>query len=339
LKEGSMNDASGPSRIITRGRVLRALASGVLTLLLANAAAAAAQGTAPLAPPAAQRDFAGRVDVGGGRQIYMDCHGIGTPTVVLVSGGRDRGDIWNAAPGSESSTPNVFSAVGGFTRVCEYDRPGTASPTEQGFEPSRSDPVPQPTTAQDAVADLHALLTAAGEPGPYVLVGHSVGGLITRLYTSSYPDDVAGLVLVDSLSEGLHAGLTPDQWARFQQLNAVRDPYTSYADYEKIDEVRSFEQVEAAAPVGGIPVVVLTADESIALIVREMLEAGLLPSDTPATFGDALWQAQLAAQDALPRAFPNVEHVTNTNAGHYIHLENPQLVIDSIREVVEQVRP
>jgi pimeloyl-ACP methyl ester carboxylesterase len=333
-----MNSASGPSRLITRCRVLRVIASGVFTLLLANAAAAAAQGTAALAPPAAQGDFAGRVDIGGGRHLYVECHGIGTPTVVLVSGLRDRGDVWNAALGSGSSTPSVFSAVGRFTRVCEYDRPGTASPTEKGFDPSRSDPVPQPTTARDAVADLHALLIAAGEPGPYVLVGHSVGGLITRLYTSSYPDDVAGLVLVDSLSEGLHAGLTPDQWARFEQLNAVRDPYTSYGDYETIDAVRSFQQVEATDPVGGIPVVVLTADQSIALIIREMFEAGLLPSDMPANFGDALWQAQLAAQDALARAFPNVEHITNTNAGHYIQAENPQLVINSIREVVEKVR-
>jgi hypothetical protein len=102
--------------------------------------------------------------------------------------------------------------------------------------------------------------------------------------------------------------------------------------------VRSFEQVEAADPVGGIPVVVLTADQSIALIIGELFQAGLLPSDMPASFGDALWQAQLAAQDALPRAFSNVQHITNTNAGHYIQTENPQLVIDSIREVVEKVR-
>src|SRR5205085_9238688 len=129
------------------------------------------------------------------------------------------GGIWTAAPGAGSRSPNVVSAVGRLRRVWEYGRPGTGRPTEKGFDPSRSDPVPQPTTAQDAVADLRALLTAAGEPGPYVLVGHSVGGLISRLYTSTYPDDVAGLVLVDSLSEGLHAGLTPDQWARFEQLN------------------------------------------------------------------------------------------------------------------------
>jgi pimeloyl-ACP methyl ester carboxylesterase len=335
---GILNRSTGPSCLTSRRGVLRVTAGGVLALVLVTAAAVAAQGTVPPARPAAQGDFAGLIDIGGGRHLYMECHGIGTPTVVLVSGLRDRGDIWNAAPGSGSSTPNVFSAVGRFTRVCEYDRPGTASPTEKDFDPSRSDPVPQPTTARDAVADLHALLTAAGEAGPYVLVGHSVGGLISRLYTSIYPDDVAGLVLVDSLSEGLHAGLTPDQWARFEQLNAVRDPYTSYRDYEKIDEVRSFEQVEAADPVGGIPVVVLTADQSIALIIGELFQAGLLPSDMPASFGDALWQAQLAAQDALPRAFSNVQHITNTNAGHYIQTENPQLVIDSIREVVEKVR-
>ena len=63
--------------------------------------------------------------------------------------------------------------------------------------------LPQPTTAGNAVADLHALLTAAGETGPYVLVAHSYGGLIGRLYASTYPDEISGLVLVDALSEGL----------------------------------------------------------------------------------------------------------------------------------------
>ena len=64
---------------------------------------------------------------------------------------------------------------------------------------SRSDPVPQPRTARDLVADLHALLHAAAVPGPYVLVGHSLGGVVVRLYASTYPDEVAGLVLVDAL--------------------------------------------------------------------------------------------------------------------------------------------
>ena len=109
------------------------------------------------------RDFAGLVDVGGGRKMYLECRGIGSPAVVLVAGLRGSAEDWNIA---EKPGPRVFPEVAKFTRVCAYDRPGTPV----GEKPSRSDPVPQPTTARNAVADLHALLTAAGEAGPYVLV-------------------------------------------------------------------------------------------------------------------------------------------------------------------------
>ena len=77
----------------------------------------------------------------------------------------------------------------------------------------------QPTTAQDAASDLHALLSAAKEPTPYVMVGHSYGGMVARLYASTYPDDVSGLVLVDALTEGLQETETPEQWA-VQRLGA-----------------------------------------------------------------------------------------------------------------------
>src|SRR4029077_10283461 len=121
------------------------------------------------------RDFAGLVDIGGGRKMYLKCRGTGSPTVVLVGGLRASAEDWSIA---EKSAPAVFPAVCKFTRVCACDRPGT--PVDE--KPSRSDAVPQPTTAKDAVADLHALLSAAGEAGPYVLVGHSYGGLVVRLY-------------------------------------------------------------------------------------------------------------------------------------------------------------
>src|SRR3954463_12179461 len=104
--------------------------------------------------------------------------------------------------------PSGFPKVGKFTRLGAGDRPGTPV----GEKPSRSDPVPQPTTAKDAVADLHALLNAAGEAGSYVLAGHSYGGLIVRLYTSTYPREVSGIVLIDALSEGLQDAETPEQW-------------------------------------------------------------------------------------------------------------------------------
>ena len=79
----------------------------------------------------------------------------------------------------------VFPEVGKFTRVCAYDRPGT---TTLDGELSPSTPVPQPTTAQDGAADLHALLRAARQQGPYVLVAHSWGALNVRLFASRHPD-------------------------------------------------------------------------------------------------------------------------------------------------------
>src|SRR5437660_9599256 len=123
----------------------------------------------------------GLVDIGGGRKMYLTCHGTGSPTVVLVSGLKASADDWNIA---EKSASAVFPEVSKLTRVCSYDRPGTPV----GEKPSRSDPVPQPTTAKDAVADLHALLSAAGETGPYVLVGHSYGGFGRQALCEDLPE-------------------------------------------------------------------------------------------------------------------------------------------------------
>jgi Predicted hydrolases or acyltransferases (alpha/beta hydrolase superfamily) len=143
--------------------------------------------------------------------MYLKCAGKGSPAVVLVGGLRASAEDWSI---SDKSKPTVFAEVGEFTRVCACDRPGTPV----GDKPSRSDAVPQPTTAKDAVADLHALLSAAGEAGPYVLVGHSYGGLIVRLYASIYPKEVSGLELVDALSDGLQDAETPQQWVIQRKL-------------------------------------------------------------------------------------------------------------------------
>lgn len=80
---------------------------------------------------------------------------------------------------------------------------------------SRSDPVAMPRTTRDAVQELHAMLRAADLPGPYVLVGHSLGGMIVRHYASTFSRQVAGLVLVDALAERLDRQLGPDYWARY----------------------------------------------------------------------------------------------------------------------------
>jgi pimeloyl-ACP methyl ester carboxylesterase len=122
---------------------------------------------------------AGLVDIGGGRKIYLECQGTGSPTVILVSGRSDRSDIWHTLADTAKPGLAVYPAVAKFTRVCAYDRPGTVTIAGNAIEPSRSTSVPQPITPKNAVADLHALLMAAKVPGPYVLVGHSYGGLIS----------------------------------------------------------------------------------------------------------------------------------------------------------------
>src|SRR5688572_16401991 len=153
-------------------------------------------------PTAAAGDFAGLVDIGDGRHIYLECQGSGRPTVILEAGFRTRADVWsNDLVQPDAPRTMVFQGVSEFTRVCAYDRPGTATVLEDGLHPSRSDPVAMPRNAELSVSDLHGLLQAAEIPGPYVMVGHSYGGMLARLFAAEYPDEVAGLVLVDAFSE------------------------------------------------------------------------------------------------------------------------------------------
>ncbi len=116
----------------------------------------------------------------GDHRLHLDCRGEGGPTVVLFNG---LGEI-------SASWEKVAGPVATSTRVCAYDRAGQAW----------SDDVDEPQDGIAAARDLRALLAAAGEEGPYVLVGHSIGGLYAMTYASTYPGDVAGMVLLDGSS-------------------------------------------------------------------------------------------------------------------------------------------
>jgi pimeloyl-ACP methyl ester carboxylesterase len=117
------------------------------------------------------------VDVGG-RTLNLYCSGEGSPAVIFETGGNDPGYDWNL----------LQTSVATFTRACWYDRAGV------GW----SDPPQSPRTSASVVGDLHQLLSRAGVPPPYVLVGASIGAEYARIYTDRYPHDVAGLVFVDS---------------------------------------------------------------------------------------------------------------------------------------------
>lgn len=281
-------------------------------------------------------DFAGTVSLGNGREIYMECRGRGSPTVVLVSGLGERADNWMTLPAPAPPDRAVFPAVADFSRVCAYDRPGTATPTETGFALSRSTQVPRLATVQDSADDLHRLLTASGEPGPYVLVGHSLGGPIIRLHAADHPANVAALVFDDGLSEDLGDGLTPLQLSNFEKLNDPAAQGRPAGSENTFFSAAVVPQLRAAAPPPRVPTIVLTAD--IWPLTAEAIATGVFPPFVDQAFADALWASQLAAQDRMAAKLPGARHITNTHAAHYIHIDNPLLVTASIREVVDRVR-
>ncbi len=241
---------------------------------------------------------------------------------MLISGSQSAGDAWAVrtkdgsvnldAKNLAESPESVVGQVSQFARVCSYDRPGTRLLTGS-ISPSTL--VDQPTTAQQGVADLHAWLTAADVAPPFVLVGHSLGGMIATLYAASYPSQSAGLVLVDPATSFLQDVLSPAQWQSFAGLI---QPMLDGSKREVPDYANSVE-AERVARVGDIPVVVLT-------------------SDKPFDFGvglDAFPEWQRAAD--LLAAQLKADHVTQTDSGHYIPIENADLVASSIKKVIEQV--
>ena len=148
--------------------------SAILLVLTSLTTRLPAQTDSAPAPP-------GKLIELGGYKLHLNCTGNGTPTVVLSAGAGDFSTDWAL----------VQSKVAAFSRVCSYDRSGAAW----------SDLGPKPRTIYQEIFDLERLLRTAGETGPYVLVGQSLGGMAGRLFAEKYPRETAGVVLVDSFSE------------------------------------------------------------------------------------------------------------------------------------------
>lgn len=195
----------------------------------------------------------GKVDIGG-RNLHVVCLGAGSPTVILESG-------WG---GDSSGWSPLMMEVSKYTRACAYDRAGLGE----------SDPLPQkPRTSQDMVDDLHALLTKAPIPGPYILVGHSLGGFNIRLYATKYREEVVGMVSIEGVpvDQFVQCDLptqSPGEDPSFVQARedcqAVKAAFLDWTDNpEFLDYFASEEQVRATGSFGDLPLVVLVADDSI----------------------------------------------------------------------------
>jgi pimeloyl-ACP methyl ester carboxylesterase len=271
------------------------------------------------------------VDIGG-RRLYLACKGSGTPTVILEAGAGNNGDIWSMVEPEAAAKISVFDGVAEFTRVCAYHRPGTVA----GSQRSRSDPAPMPRSAGDVVADLRALLDAAGVRPPYVLVGHSFGGLVVRLFASTVPDEVVGLVLVDAAQEEfwtkLKALVTPEQWEGM--ITGTPPELADYHDFEKLDVDASaveMRRAAAARPLRPLPLIVLS--RGLPMELSPDMSAKL-----PANFSAEQERIWRNCQDELVALVPGAEHVVATKSEHYIQTTEPNLVIAAVRQVVEAAR-
>jgi pimeloyl-ACP methyl ester carboxylesterase len=184
-----------------------------------------------------------------------------------------------------------------------------------------------PRTARQTTADLHALLRAARIPGPYVLVGHSTGGLFTQLYARRYPRRIVGMVLVDSLARRLKSAFAPQEWALFKKLNTDPPPgLEDYADLETVRFDRSYRQlrrIERRRRLRRMPLTVISRT-----VPSE------LPPDVPAGYPETFERVWQVGQRALARLLPDARHVRAARSGHYVMLERPRLVISEIRRVV-----
>jgi pimeloyl-ACP methyl ester carboxylesterase len=236
------------------------------------------------------------VAIDGGR-LHLRCSGSGDVTVLLVAGWDAGSDRWSA----------VEPSVGERSRVCSYDRFGTGT----------SDPPPVTQTFESQSADLHALLDEAGEPGPYVVAGHSFGGAEAVTFASRYPDEVAGLVLVDA---------SPTTWpatvcsvpAYAAGCAVMHDPAL---DAERLDVFPAFEAVAAIGSLGDLPMTVVTA--------AHRTDPTLEPAELARL--DSVWDEGVDHWAALSTSS---RVVTVEDTGHDIHVEHPQVVIEELERLL-----
>lgn len=274
-------------------------------------------------------DFAGPIEIGNGRHLYLECHGKGAPTVILESGYHNSSDPWSHSDAAAPAVgPAVLPALAGDHRVCAYDRPGTLRFPDPPSITDRSSRVAMPRTAQDVTQDMHALLAAAHVPGPYVLVGHSLGGLFARLYAQLYPEQVRGVVFVDAFPVEI-PGLMGSDWPTYRQMLAEPLPqFTNSGSFEVIDIDKSVEQVAAAPPFPPVPTAVLTRTEPFAI-----------PGTVPAEQGAHLEQAWRDATSDLIALRPQTPHFIATGSDHFIQLHQPDLVVAAVRLVLQRSAP
>lgn len=288
------------------------------------------------------------VDVGG-YKLHLNCLGEGSPIVVMDYGLGGLSTLWSL----------VQPEVAKFARVCTYDRAGYAW----------SESSPTPRTSQNMVQELYTLLKNAEIPPPYILVGHSLGGLNLSLFASQYPEEVAGLVLVDAVPPDVYDRLDPEF---ADSMNETGRMFGFLSLISRLGLLRFLLQITgtSVAPdfVRKLPIEVqpvILAKFLPKTFATAIAENALMPTsakqvqqtnferelplvvlshsenmfeslgNTKSDYAEQMWQK---LQAELANLSNQRKLIIAEQSSHDIHLDRPELVVNAIRQVIEKTK-
>lgn len=314
----------------------------VSTSLFLTVAARAKARLKRLYPPIGQM-----IDIGGYR-LHMHAEGEGIPTVILDSGAGGIGLSWEI----------VRPAIAKFTRVVTYDRAGL------GW----SEPSPYPRDATTMALELHTMLVNANVPGPYILVGHSLGGIVARQFAAKYPNEVAGLVMVDSAHEqqmkhfpeslvkmvnSMQGMMSVMKLMSKLGLFALKTSLISIGDNDKLSTelvtqmrgvrassnshaetlIAETESVYAAQ----IQPVTTLGDLPLTVISHGQLDANAVPPSLGQSVRDEYEAAWQKLQAEITSLSTRGRRIVAERSGHNVMFDQPEIVIQSILEMLDTI--
>jgi pimeloyl-ACP methyl ester carboxylesterase len=277
-------------------RTLLLLATVSLATVMARSNAEIRGSEAPNSPVTVEDKY---FDMGGYR-LHAVMAGKGKPSVVFEAGMGDGTGSWEKVQPEISKMAQTFS----------YDRPGLG----------KSDRAPAPHDLNQSADELHALLQKSGIPAPYILVGHSMGGLIVRVFAYRYPSETAGMVLVDPSDEGtdarLHSKMTPEQWDSYRawMKKHLENPIMRL----DMEAMTSGQEAAAAVPLPSVPKILLSASqiEESSKVFREVA---------------------IELHKEWVQKTPNAELVPVPTSEHYIQIVAPETVISAIKRLATEI--